>query len=355
MIAGGFAKLLTSDYSFLMGSKHVLAKTKRKWEQQVGPALTANAFLMRYRASITQRKIELHNTQHDRIGDAIDEWIKQGKATYLVDPDLSEELVATTLPDGETPHEVFLRRPHNIGYFVFPKPQIHAMTPELDQPPTLMVFDGVLIHEQEAVDARENRMPSLWMTAVGHEQETGRTMSITFTVPLGEFWELLPTKNGEHWKKLSNATTVNLQGLHHHDRDYCFGEQTIMHEWKSASDLFFLAVNLMLYVSAADSDLEEIPEPVVGGRRVGPAHAPNVHYLGYRVGAVLRNARAASTASDPTGRAVTPHLRRAHWHRYWTGPRTGDRKLVLRWVSQTLVAADAGKFTPAVRPVLKSA
>jgi hypothetical protein len=338
-----------------MGSKHVLAKTKRKWEQQVGPALTANAFLMRYRASITNRKTELNVSQHDLIGESIDAWAKQGKATYLVDPDLSEELVATPLPDGETPHEVFLRRPHNIGYFVFPKPQIHAMTPELDQPPTLMVFDGILVHEHQATDARKNVLPSIWMTAVGHEQETGRTMSITFTVPLGEFWELLPLESEEHWKKLSNATTVNLQKLHLHDRDYCFDEQTIMHEWKSASDLFFLAVNLMLYISAADPDLEEIPEPVVGGRRVGPAHAPNVHYLGYRVGAVLRNARAASTASDPTGRAVTPHLRRAHWHRYWTGPRTGDRKLVLRWVSQTLVAADAGKFTPAVRPVLKSA
>ncbi len=32
-----------------------------------------------------------------------------------------------------------------------------------------------------------------------------------------------------------------------------------------------------------------------------------------------------------------PHARRGHWHNYWTGPRSGERKLVLRWVEPMFI------------------
>lgn len=43
--------------------------------------------------------------------------------------------------------------------------------------------------------------------------------------------------------------------------------------------------------------------------------------------------------ADEAGRSVTPHLRRPHWHSYWTGPRTHpeNRQLVLRYIAPVLV------------------
>lgn len=34
-----------------------------------------------------------------------------------------------------------------------------------------------------------------------------------------------------------------------------------------------------------------------------------------------------------------PHMRRGHWHNFWTGPRDGDRKLVLHWIPPTFIGA----------------
>ena len=32
-----------------------------------------------------------------------------------------------------------------------------------------------------------------------------------------------------------------------------------------------------------------------------------------------------------------PHMRRGHWHHYWTGPKNGDRKLILKWVAPVFI------------------
>lgn len=78
--------------------------------------------------------------------------------------------------------------------------------------------------------------------------------------------------------------------------------------------------------------------------------------VGYRVGALLRKGAAAryrsSAADGESGRTVIPHLRRAHWHHYWTGPKSDPekRELVVRWIHPVLVG---GKETiPTVRPVV---
>jgi hypothetical protein len=66
--------------------------------------------------------------------------------------------------------------------------------------------------------------------------------------------------------------------------------------------------------------------------------------VGFRQGAALRasaaQARDTSEGCDTqTGRTVRAHLRRAHWHHFWTGPRDAERTLVLHWVAPILVGA----------------
>jgi hypothetical protein len=37
------------------------------------------------------------------------------------------------------------------------------------------------------------------------------------------------------------------------------------------------------------------------------------------------------------GTRKSPHIRRGHWHHYWTGPRTGERTLILNWIAPVFI------------------
>ena len=54
---------------------------------------------------------------------------------------------------------------------------------------------------------------------------------------------------------------------------------------------------------------------------------------------------------DVYKRQVRPHVRRAHWHHYWTG--TGRTTLEVRWIEPTLVLPGGKGETelPTVRKV----
>jgi len=77
------------------------------------------------------------------------------------------------------------------------------------------------------------------------------------------------------------------------------------------------------------------------GAGVGPAvslqrrsrHPPRGD-RGETVGHRLRNSGAGHA---DTGRTVSPHIRRAHWHTYWTGK--GRTVPVLRWLHPILVGS----------------
>jgi hypothetical protein len=124
----------------------------------------------------------------------------------------------------------------------------------------------------------------------------------------------------------------------------------------------------LCYLLAEEPDISERvpPEPHRGrARRQARLGTPQVQPVreldvGFRVGAALRAARAAeshsfATDDEPVGhrRSPVPHLRRAHWHLYWTGPRQGPRTPVLRWIPPVVVAASNAEdvVVPTVRPV----
>lgn len=114
------------------------------------------------------------------------------------------------------------------------------------------------------------------------------------------------------------------------------------------------AVALTLYLAAEDADIAGQepagnPAPVATrrGLRVFPRDRARTWDVGWRVGAALA-AGAHRDAADPGGQHASPraHLRRAHWHAYWTGPRTAPQTRRLRWVHPVLVGGDADR--PAV-------
>jgi hypothetical protein len=73
--------------------------------------------------------------------------------------------------------------------------------------------------------------------------------------------------------------------------------------------------------------------------------------VGYRLGAAIRAAQASPQHSESGGTHARPrpHIRRAHWHGYWTGPRAKpakERKFVLRWLAP--IPVNVSEETPTI-------
>lgn len=89
------------------------------------------------------------------------------------------------------------------------------------------------------------------------------------------------------------------------------------------------------------------------GMKLQAAEAPTTWNVGVRIGAALRKARANSpsnliaTDSHASPRA---HVRRAHWHTYWTGPKDTEQKPKLKWLSPILVGAE-DELVATIHPV----
>lgn len=101
-----------------------------------------------------------------------------------------------------------------------------------------------------------------------------------------------------------------------------------------------LMVNGVAYICSANADIVASYKPQKGLRRNNAKRRSRATWydVGYRVGAELRAYdRTVSERKQHQGGTVRPHMRRAHWHHYWTGPRDGERKLVLKWLAPTMV------------------
>jgi len=111
---------------------------------------------------------------------------------------------------------------------------------------------------------------------------------------------------------------------------------------------------LLLYLCAEDVDLPDAHPAHPSTRRIRqrkdcPTQAVEWD-VGVRIGAALRQARSeAAEAAGGTHAAPRAHVRAAHWHSFWTGPRTGEQVLRLRWLSPILVGR--GETVTVIRPV----
>lgn len=112
-------------------------------------------------------------------------------------------------------------------------------------------------------------------------------------------------------------------------------------------------LSLLLYLCSTAAEIgtgarrpqRPTPKRTKRGPRFFPPDTPTTWDVGVRIGAALRAAyhrEQIGQDSAPSGRRVRPHVRRAHWHSYWLGPR-GDpqqQRRELRWVPPIAINVD---------------
>ena len=101
------------------------------------------------------------------------------------------------------------------------------------------------------------------------------------------------------------------------------------------------------------------PKRIKGGYKWIPKQRPEQWNVGVRLGAAIRNYQASEAHDrnvEPTGRTVRPHIRRAHWHGYWTGPRKepAQQRFIHRWIPPipvNVAQTDEGELPAVIRDV----
>lgn len=111
-----------------------------------------------------------------------------------------------------------------------------------------------------------------------------------------------------------------------------------------AAELYGL-VSLVLYLCSEEPEIDDEREPgaypqrprptrTKKGWRLFPAKRPRMWTVASKLGDQLRQ---AANPGDATGKGKAPHLRRAHWHGFWTGPKDGERKFIYKWLPPVAV------------------
>jgi len=197
------------------------------------------------------------------------------------------------------------------------------------------------------------------------EPGTGRRLLVI--VPL------VPGDEGMHhqYLPLQGNLEENLQAIFN---DWvAAGEEVPQDAYDAVLRVMRPVLNLLLYVASSNdisrrgmSTVPANPEPVRTRRhgwRLFPASGPTEWDVGVRMGAALRAAyqrEQVGGEASPTGRQVRPHVRRAHWHTFLTGPRikdgepvpTDQRRRDLRWVPPIPVnVADLDAMPSVIRKV----
>ncbi|WP_045860289.1 AcrVA2 family anti-CRISPR protein [Teredinibacter purpureus] len=108
-----------------------------------------------------------------------------------------------------------------------------------------------------------------------------------------------------------------------------------------AADVYGL-ISLLLYICSDEPEIDNDKEPnatpqrprpkkTKRGWQLFPAKKPRIWKVGEKIGENL--------AKEHTneGGAKSPHLRRAHWHGFWSGPREGERRYHYKYLPPTFV------------------
>lgn len=108
-------------------------------------------------------------------------------------------------------------------------------------------------------------------------------------------------------------------------------------------------VSILLYLCSEEPEIDDLRQPGIHPERAKPkktkrgwrlfaAEKPRTWLVGSDIGDNLRKAY-SEQPTDTQNRTVKPHLRRGHWHGFWTGPRDSDRKFIYRWLSPLVVGS----------------
>lgn len=331
--------------------------------------------------------VEMQLSSATRLLTATCAW-RMTKGVYIFDPEVLKALVETRA-DEEPPHEMFLHLPEWCpyiatpglevmegvavhGFFAYVDDRNHGASrhyaPELNfeilidpanspnDDHLFMVGVGDL---SVLAEASEDRDPSADLRQRVLEVCRSREFVHSRTnVPLGGGSFLAATT--EHLQGvLNNPKTpfhATASKTPEQDRNEVMAYFAQMHA-RLGSLLLYLVSDRADVDAAAGNAMQSVVANERRGARTYPARQIHQWEVGYRIGAQIRAFEASTPSAGPdgSGSSVRPHVRKAHWHSFWTGPRDQPekRKKRVRWLPPIPVNVEGSEsLVPTVHRVV---
>jgi hypothetical protein len=288
------------------------------------------------------------------------------KGIYDFDPTVLDELWKTPV-DGDIPAEVLDKLPEWCCYVPFDPPRRL-----LEDEPDCHGFFVHLEHDQNdgrrelrfLLDLEPLRLTAVPLHLVGNLADC---VQATMVETLRQFRANDASNQGSNLKRY-------LIGKHPDVADEDLDDLVLRAIQQTAERMpGYLAslISITLYLCSTTAEIlgrdgrnRPLNRPLLtktkGGMRMFAAQQMQMWEVGYRLGATLRASAPGVSGPDRGGAHATPrpHIRRAHWHAFWTGPkakglvRETDRKLILKWLPPIYVAmGDEGHVIPTIHRV----
>lgn len=262
------------------------------------------------------------------------------KEIYVIDPDM-EKLLLEQSSDIDVPTEILLHLPYPA--FFIECNHLMLMNNKVN---------GFFVHLEYDVITKERELRFLFVLEngkiIGHPLHLdGKTISDSIQKEIQQ-----ATKNT---KKFNLKEADDFKKLSDDDIPYFV---------PSLAE----PLQIVLYILSINSDITPSSEQSFYTKR-NPAKIQDRYAeirkwnVGARTGDIIRRyqrrAKASSTTTEHrVGSPKAPHLRRGHWHHFWTGKRDNptERKLILKWIAPTYIGInnDDGDELPTVINIIPS-
>ena len=235
---------------------------------------------------------------------AIATW-RYSQGVYRFDPDVFDALWTTKL-SGDLPADVLLRLPEWSVYIETPGKKFVSSK-----------MFGFWVHlEHDANDKRRE---------------------LRFLLDLEETLLPLPIHIG-NWPLKTALEKVTAESKKYLPSNLK-SEIPQENEMSTIAENYMPLVSLVLYLCSDNPDFgaekkactPKVQKEKKHGWRLFRAPGPTIWHIGERIGRLIREAR-ESGKEDGSGRSVKSHIRRAHWHGYWSGPLSGPRRFDYQWM-----------------------
>lgn len=257
---------------------------------------------------------------------ALGKW-RYTMGVYEFDPDVYEELISSPFT-GKVPVDVLLRLPQWCMYI---------KTPSIDD------TEGFFVHLEYDVNHARKEL----RVVLDHGDDDGGMKATNL---------ILHLESDDLDECLSSVSDFSQRLLQDEGVDIDLGEYGSMGDFMSGAvanatgPIWRTILPLILYFCVTpDEDREPSksvyyknpsPKKTKRGIRLFPADGPKHHIAGKEDGEAVRQFRKMVKQGGQSGRTVKAHIRRAHWHGYWKGPRDSDeREYVYKWLPPTVVSS----------------
>jgi hypothetical protein len=241
-----------------------------------------------------------------------------GQGIYRFDPDLYESLIST--PVGKIPYDAIFRLPEYCVYLETPGHMIPLEDVEVVSP-------GAFVFLSDRSDTGEKFL----CIALDVDTTMGPTV-ILYEILLVSGKTLMECVELSFGRVIADNPNKTLRDLN-------------LPTPEKLTSYLEPVISLVLYICSEEPDFggENLPSRATsrrirGKERFFPPDRPPVWDVGVRLGSAIRTYqkhREDDSGSSETQNKKRPHLRRAHWHSFWTGQRTEGSpgtKLVVKWV-----------------------